>query len=135
MKTNRMLILSVTLILAMGALAACAKSPAPTTAPNYVPPANTSAPAESTKPAGSTNMIDISGFAFSPSTLTVKVGTTVTWTNKDSVDHTITSDTNVFDSGNMGSGDTFSYTFTTAGTFVYHCTVHPSMIGTIIVTQ
>ena len=130
MKTNRMLILSVTLIIAMGALAACAKSPAATTAPNYVPPTTSGG---STEAAGS-NKIDISGFAFSPSTLTVKAGTTVTWTNKDSVDHTITSDTNVFDSGNMGSGDTFSYTFTTAGTFVYHCTVHPSMVGTIIVT-
>ena len=63
------------------------------------------------------NNVDITGFAFSPETLTISVGDTVTWTNKESATHTATADGGEFDSGNLGNGDTFSYTFTTAGTF------------------
>ncbi len=74
----------------------------------------------------------IKDFAFSPSTLTVKKGTTVTWTNEDSAPHTATSG-DVFDSGNLGTGQSFSYTFDEAGTFDYICTIHPSMEGAIIV--
>jgi plastocyanin len=71
--------------------------------------------------------------AFSPATLTVKVGTTITWTNNDSMTHTVTSDNGVFDSGNLAPGQTFSYTFNNAGTFTYHCVIHTYMKGTIIV--
>jgi len=74
----------------------------------------------------------MSNFAFSPSTLTVAMGTTVTWTNKDSSKHTVTSDTGVFNSGGMSQNATYSYTFNTAGTFPYHCTIHTYMTGTII---
>jgi len=79
------------------------------------------------------NNVDITGFAFSPETLTISVGDTVIWTNKDSTTHTATADGGEFDSGNLGNGDTFSYTFTTAGTFTYYCKIHTSMTATIIV--
>lgn len=84
----------------------------------------------------STNSVTISDFAFSPATLTVKKGTTVTWTNKDSVAHTVTSDTgNMLDSPLFSAGETFSFTFNEVGTFSYHCTPHPQMKGTVIVTD
>jgi plastocyanin len=72
---------------------------------------------------------------FSPANLTVKVGKTVTWVNKDTVTHTVTSDgSSLFDSGFMPTGSTFRFTFTQAGTYPYYCTVHPYMKGTIVVT-
>ena len=81
---------------------------------------------------------DSSGtFAFSPATLTIKAGTTVTWKNNTTVSHTATSDDGKsFDSGTsnpIAPGGTFSFTFTTAGTFPYHCAIHPFMKATIIV--
>ncbi len=71
---------------------------------------------------------------FSPASLTVSVGDTVTWLNTDSMTHTVTSDTGAFDSGLLSPGDRWSYTFTQAGTYAYHCTPHPQMTGTIVVT-
>src|SRR5256712_8411679 len=69
---------------------------------------------------------------FSPANLTVKVGTTVTWVNKDTVTHTVTSDgSSLSHSGFMPTGATFQFTFTTAGTDPYYCTVHPFMKGAI----
>ena len=61
------------------------------------------------------NEVFIQGMAFNPSTITVAAGTTITWTNKDGFAHTVTSDTNLFNSGNIGSNGTFSFTFATAG--------------------
>ena len=72
---------------------------------------------------------------FSPSTITVSLNTTVTWTNKDGVSHTVTSDTDLFDSGSIGDGQTYSYTFTTAGTYHYKCSFHSSMTGTVVVNS
>jgi plastocyanin len=77
--------------------------------------------------------IVISGFAFSED-ITVPVGTTVIVRNDDSAPHTFTADDGSFDSGNIGGGDTFEMTFTEAGTFAFHCNVHPAMTGTITVT-
>jgi len=77
--------------------------------------------------------VNISNFSFGPNELEVKVGTTVTWTNKDNMGHTVTADDGTFDSGTLGKGSTFSVTFSEAGTFSYHCNFHPSMIGTITV--
>src|SRR2546422_5977612 len=72
---------------------------------------------------------------FSPANLTVKVGKTVTWVNKDTVAHTVTTDgSSLFDSGVVPTGATFQFSFTTAGTYPYYCTVHPFMKGTIVVT-
>src|SRR6266566_538304 len=84
---------------------------------------------------------DSSGsFAFSPATLTIKVGTMVTWTNMTQTGHTVTSDDGKsFDSGISNpiaaSGGTYSFTFTKAGTFPYHCQIHPFMKATITVTS
>ena len=81
-----------------------------------------------------TNTINIKDFAFDPPTLTVKSGTTVTWTNQDSTPHTVTSDSGgEIASETLSKGQTYSHTFNTAGAFTYHCGVHPSMKGTIIV--
>ena len=73
--------------------------------------------------------------------LTVAVGTSIVWTNNDSATHTVTlgangvKDGDDFDSGNMGGGGTFEFTFDTSGSFAYTCKIHPSMNGTIEVTQ
>jgi plastocyanin len=79
--------------------------------------------------------VEIEDFAYVPGTVTIKVGTTVTWTNKDSVGHTATSDDGVFDSGMLGKGSSYSFTFTTAGTYGYFCKPHPYMVATIVVTE
>ena len=76
----------------------------------------------------------IQGMAFDPATITVTTGTTVLWTNKDAIGHTVTSDSGLFDSGTaVNTNGTFSYMFATAGTFTYHCKIHPMMTGTVIV--
>jgi plastocyanin len=77
--------------------------------------------------------ISIVNFAFTPSPVTVPVGTTVTWTNNDLMTHTSTSATQVWDSGLLSPGQSFSFTFTTPGTFTYRCSPHPFMTGTIVV--
>jgi len=79
------------------------------------------------------NEVFIQNMAFNPSTITVAVNTTIKWTNKDAVIHTVTSDNGLFDSGNISSGGTYSFTFTASGTYKYHCTPHPSMTATVIV--
>jgi len=82
-----------------------------------------------------TTSVSIFNFAFNPSAITVRAGTTITWTNNDSASHTVTSDTNTFASGTLSTGQSFSATFSTPGTYAYHCAIHPSMTGTVIVTQ
>ena len=80
------------------------------------------------------NEVFIQNMAFSPGTLTVTVGTTVKWTNKDGVAHTVTSDTGTtLNSGNINSNSVFSFMFMTAGTYNYHCAIHPSMTAKVVV--
>lgn len=79
--------------------------------------------------------VQVVDFAFEPGTLTVPVGTTVTWTNAGNRPHTVTSDDDTFDSGRLDPGETFSQTFDLAGTFAYHCGFHPEMQGAIVVTE
>jgi plastocyanin len=79
------------------------------------------------------NTVTIQSMAFSPSTITITAGATVKWTNNDAIAHTVTSNTGAFDSGNMAAGATYSYTFSTAGTYNYHCTYHSGMTGTVMV--
>jgi plastocyanin len=79
------------------------------------------------------NTVSLKSIAFSPSSLTVTAGTTVTWTNNDNITHTVTADDNSFDSGNMSAGATFSHMFTTVGTYSYHCAIHASMTAKIVV--
>jgi plastocyanin len=78
--------------------------------------------------------VDIRDFAYSPNSVTIAVGDTVTWTNQDDVPHTATAtDQSVLQSGTISPGSSFSQTFETAGEFPYHCEFHPNMSGTIIV--
>lgn len=99
-----------------------------TTPPTTTPPSTTTVP-----PASPSNIM-IHNFSFSPPSITVARGATITWTNMDSVRHTVTSDTNLFDSGFLSPGSTFKFTFNTPGTYTYHCNIHSSMTGTITVT-
>jgi plastocyanin len=80
------------------------------------------------------DQVTIDNFAFAPATLTVKVGGTVTWTNRDEEPHTVAATDGSFHSPGMGTGATFSHTFPTAGKFDYVCSIHPSMHGTVVVT-
>lgn len=102
----------------------------PTTAPPTttvtMPPITSATPINGTP-------IFVQGETFTPETLIVFVGTTVTWKNFDAEDHTATSVSGEFDGYLLASIGTFSYTFTKAGTYNYYCTIHPYMTGTIIV--
>jgi plastocyanin len=80
------------------------------------------------------NAVAIQNFAFNPATLNVQVGTKVTWKNLDSTAHHVVSDTGAFDSGVLNNGQSYSFTFNQAGNYPYHCSIHPSMKGTIVVT-
>lgn len=87
-----------------------------------------------TTPSSSTSSVDIKNMMFTPSQVTIDKGTTVTWTNNDNVAHTVTADNNQsFDSGTIDPGKTYSFNFNTAGSYQYHCTIHSSMRGTIVV--
>lgn len=78
------------------------------------------------------NEVFIQNSDFSPSTITVAANTTITWTNKDGMAHTVTSDTgNELNSGNIPANGTWSHTFAAAGTYPYHCTLHPAMKATV----
>jgi plastocyanin len=82
-----------------------------------------------------TDTVAIQNFAFTPATVTVKVGSTVTWTNQDQDPHTVTAmNDGPFHSAPMNTGDTYRYTFTKAGRFDYLCTIHPFMTATVVVT-
>ncbi|MDD5528210.1 MAG: cupredoxin family copper-binding protein [Patescibacteria group bacterium] len=98
--------------------AATAVPPPPTPSP-AIPPATPQIP------------VNIQNFSFNPAEATIAVGDTVVWTNSDSVPHQIASAS--FNSAPLSQGDTFSQKFTAAGTYAYHCAIHPSMTGKIIV--
>ena len=78
--------------------------------------------------------VTIVDYQFIPASLTVSVGTKVIWTNNGPSIHTVTSNTGIFNSGNIAVGQKWNYTFNTAGSFPYHCAIHPSMLGTVTVT-
>jgi plastocyanin len=85
-------------------------------------------------PPSATNVgVKIDNFSFGPQIVTVPVGATVTWTNSDDIPHTAVSTDDVFKSKVMDTDEKFSYTFTKAGTYMYYCTIHPKMTGTIVV--
>jgi plastocyanin len=77
--------------------------------------------------------VSIQNFEFSPAMVEVPAGSTVTWTNNDGELHTVTSSENVFTSPGLDADETFSYTFSTPGTYTYYCKLHPHMTGTIVV--
>ena len=104
-------------------------SPTPSPTPSAPPPSG--GPAASVViPVGAAALANR---AFVPDDVNIAAGTTVTWMNTDSVSHTSTSDGSGWNSGSLAPGRQFSFTFETAGTFPYHCAIHPGMIGTVVV--
>lgn len=136
MKRIMMLTLATLGVLALSGCGTQGGVPGGYSSTNYNTPPSAEAPSAPTQAAttptpAADNTIAIQDFSFNPATLTVKKGTTVTWINNDSAMHTVKSD--AFTSGSLAKGDTFQFTFDTAGTFNYSCGIHPSMMGTIIV--
>jgi plastocyanin len=80
-----------------------------------------------------TTKITVKDFMFNPTPLTVKAGATVTWTNMDDEPHTVVSDTGMFKSGGMDTNESFSFKFDKPGTYHFTCSIHPRMVGTIVV--
>jgi plastocyanin len=77
--------------------------------------------------------VRVDNFTFGPATLTVPVNSTVTWINKDDLPHVIASNDGLFKSKALDTEDKYSYTFTKAGTYAYFCSIHPKMVGKIVV--
>jgi amicyanin len=77
--------------------------------------------------------VKIDNFSFGPAELTVKAGTTVTWINRDDIPHTVVSTDKAFKSKVLDTDEKFSYTFNTAGSFPYFCSIHPKMTGKVVV--
>jgi plastocyanin len=129
------------LVAASLAMGACGSggTPTPTTAapPSGAPASAPPSAAQSSAGGGAAgaSAVTIQNFAFNPPTLTVKVGTEVTWTNQDSTTHTVTFDTGGAKSGDLAQGATYKQTFSSAGTLSYHCSIHPTMTATVTVTQ
>jgi plastocyanin len=123
----RLVISTAFLLAILSIVSSCSKSTAyDTTTPTTPGP----------KGGPGTNEVWIQGMAFTPSTITVAAGTTIKWTNKDGVAHTVTNDsgsTEIFDSGSMADGAAFSHTFNTSGSFSYHCAFHMAMKATVVV--
>ncbi|HEY3160769.1 MAG TPA: plastocyanin/azurin family copper-binding protein [Vicinamibacterales bacterium] len=126
----------VLVALVLGFIAACGGStstpstPSPQPAPAPSPSPGSSAATTITIPSGARTL---GTAAFVPNPVTVSQGTVVTWSNTDSIVHDMVSDTGVFDSGLVSANGTVRVTFSTRGTFPYHCSLHPGMVGTIIV--
>lgn len=122
----------ITLLIFACIVAGCSSAQAPAASGATV---STAAPPTSSSGA---NTIIIKNFAFDPVSLTVKTGTAVTWVNQDGAPHTIVSDAGspvAFSSDSLSTGNSYKFTFTQPGTYTYHCSIHPSMMGTIIVQQ
>jgi len=96
-------------------------------------PDNQPAPAAADNQSASVTQVKIDNFSFTPQTLTVTAGTTVTWTNSDDVPHNVVSTDKVFKSKTMDTDEKFSYTFTKPGTYGYFCSIHPKMTATVVV--
>ncbi|MCV7078772.1 cupredoxin domain-containing protein [Mycobacterium szulgai] len=115
-------------------LAGCSSSrPASQPSATLGMPMGTASPTGTTPVAG--DQVSIENFAFAPAAVTVRAGSTVTWTNRDEEPHTVAANDGSFHSPGMGTGASFSQTFATPGTFDYVCSIHPSMHGTVVVTQ
>ena len=86
-----------------------------------------------TRPEPETMEVKIDNFTFGPPELTVNAGTTITWTNRDDIPHTVVSTDKVFKSKVLDTDERFSFTFTTPGTVTYFCSIHPTMTGKVVV--
>ena len=109
--------------------AAATSNPASTTSR---PASSTSSTQPEAKPVEG-DSVEVQDFSFHPEKLLVSVGTTVTWTNKDPATHTASADDGLFDTKSMQPGTSHTFTFERAGTFAYHCNIHPTMTAAIIV--
>jgi plastocyanin len=119
------------------AVAACSgggTTPAPSTAAQSAAPSAAQASGSGSGGGGGSQSVEIKNFAFNPAALTVKAGDKVTWKNSDSAAHTVTFDDGSADSNDIANNATFDHTFSTAGTFAYHCKIHTNMKGTITVS-
>lgn len=136
MSTARVPRLATVLGLAIALVAAGCGSGSTVAPPagSVAPPGGSVAPSTGASAPAAGTSVAIVNFGFNPSTLTVKVGDTVSWTNGSGTPHTVTADDGSFDSGTVNAGTPFQQTFSAAGTFSYHCTIHPSMKATITVT-
>jgi plastocyanin len=129
-RARRALLVLVAVVAASALATACSSSSKSGGASSAAAPANS---ASSGAPAAGGSTVDIKNFMFSPMSLTVPVGTTVTWKFDDSTAHDVVADDKSFSSSALGKGKTYTHTFTTAGTVKYHCSIHPFMTATIIV--
>jgi plastocyanin len=93
----------------------------------------TSAGTGTTTGSGTTVQVIMNNRSYDPATVTIKAGDTVTWVNQDAPQHDVVADNGEFKSDLFDKGGTFSFTFSTAGTYPYHCSIHPGMTGTVIV--
>lgn len=139
---NKRAIIIVLTILVLGGIVGVLFMKDPAKAPTQNQSTNTSTESkqdtETDVTPVATDKVDIKDFAFSPVAITVKKGTKVTWTNQDATRHSVSPDSETSDfkaSELLGQGQTYSVTFNTAGTFTYHCTPHPNMKASVIVTE
>jgi plastocyanin len=123
-------------LLACVAIAGCgsSSSSSKSTSTSAPPPATTSTSSAASGSGSGGVTIKAAGFAFNPTSVTVKKGQKVTWTNSDSAPHNVTSSDGTIKSKDFTNGQSFTYTATKAGTFHYICTIHPQMKATLIVT-
>jgi plastocyanin len=129
-RPRRLLVGIIAVLAALTTVAACGSDSGGGGAP---PATATESASSGSAPAGGGSTVEIMNFMFMPGSLTVPVGTTVTWKFDDSTDHTVSADDNSFASSPMANGQTFTHAFSTAGTVAYHCSIHPFMKATIIV--
>ena len=106
-------------------------SPSSTSSTPATPSSTSTGPSVTAGIPGGASVLSTTAFGTNP--LMVAVGTTVAWTNNDSIAHTSTADAGQWNSGTINPGQTFRFTFSNAGTYTYHCTIHPNMVGTVTV--
>lgn len=107
-----------------------ALAPSPTAVPTAAPTAAAATIQDKIVEPSETNYLS---WTYAPDTLTIHVGDHVVWTNTGQAAHTVTADGGTFDSGSLNTGQTWTFVFSKAGTYAYHCTFHPWMKGTVIV--
>lgn len=100
---------------------------------NWIAVSDANSTAEAADNAAGKYQVTIDNFSFTPASLTVPVGTSVTWVNRDDVPHTIVNDNHKFRSRALDTDEKFSYNFTNPGTYEYYCSLHPKMTGKIVV--
>ena len=130
--SSRLIALVAVIVVAIGATIALTSKKTTVSSP-----ASSSTTTPGNAAVATTNTVSIQGYAFAPAAITVKVGTAVTWTNQDAVQHSVSTDVKGSgpDSQLFGRAETYSYTFDKAGTYTYHCMPHTYMKGTVTVIQ